>query len=198
VSQPSRNLNWLFATVLALLGSCVVAFLYTSSGRTAIAPAARNASGAASQGLPDNHPPVDSAREIMVLEELSRKAPENADYKTRIGNLYYDLGRYDKAIEAYQQSLALNPRDANVETDMATCLHQLGQHDRALETLDRVLAYRPGFTQAMLNKGVVLFAGKNDRAGAIGVWEELLRANPELPQRAELEARIKQLKTPSP
>jgi len=198
VAHPTRNLNWLFGSVIALLAGCVGAFVYTSSGRPAILPAPQPSPGESQTGLPENHPPIDSARELMALEEMSKKSPENADYKTRIGNIYYDMGRYDKAAEAYQQSLALQPQDPSVETDMATCFHELGQHDRALEALDRVLRYRPGFTQAMLNKGVVLLAGKNDRQGAIAAWEELLRTHPSFPQKSDLEARIKQLKGAGP
>jgi len=77
---------------------------------------------------------------------------------------------------------------------MATSYHYLGQHDRALEILNKVLAYRPNFPQALFNKGVVLHVGKNDVRGAIAAWEELLRTNPSLPNRAELEQRISQLK----
>jgi hypothetical protein len=29
----------------------------------------------------------------MALEQMSRADPENADYKTKIGNIYYDAGQ---------------------------------------------------------------------------------------------------------
>jgi tetratricopeptide (TPR) repeat protein len=77
---------------------------------------------------------------------------------------------------------------------MATCYHFKGQHDKALEILDRVLRYRPGFPQALFNKGIILQIGKSDNRGAVAAWEELLRVNPEFPQRAELEERIRQLR----
>jgi len=88
----------------------------------------------------------------------------------------------------------LRPQSPSVETDLATCYHLLGQHDRALEILDKVLQYRPHFAQALFNKGIVLHSGRNDLKGAIAAWEELLRTNPNLPQRADIEQRIEQLK----
>ena len=74
------------------------------------------------------------------------------------------------------------------------CLHYIGQSDKALETLDAVLGYSPGFAQAMFNKGIILANAKKDTKGAIRIWEDLLRSNPDYPQRSELEQRIRQLK----
>jgi hypothetical protein len=46
----------------------------------------------------------------------------------------------------------------------------------------------------MFNKGVILADAKKDVKGAIILWEDLLRSNPNYAQRAELEQRIRQLK----
>jgi tetratricopeptide (TPR) repeat protein len=81
-----------------------------------------------------------------------------------------------------------------VETDLATCLHYLGQHDKALEILNRILDYSPNFPQAMFNKGIVLAADGKDIQGAIALWEELLKLDPEFSKHAGLEQRINQLK----
>src|SRR5262245_12215878 len=194
MKKKAQSLNPVFAAAMALLATWALAFVYYDSGhRSTINPAAKLPPD--HPPLPENHPPIDSARELLALEQLSRSNPTNAEYKNRIANTYYDMGQYQKAIEAYQQSLALHPQDPSVETDMATSYHYLGAHDRALEILDRVLGYSPNFPQAMLNKGVVLYAGKNQVEPAIATWEALLRAHPDLPQRADLEARIQQLKS---
>jgi tetratricopeptide (TPR) repeat protein len=144
--------------------------------------------------LPENHPSAEIANRLMSLEQLAAKDPQNADYRTEIANIYYDLGQFDKAADFYRQSLNLRPQNPGVETDLATCLHYLGESDKALAMLDRVLKYSPDFPQALLNKGVVLLSGKNDAQGAIKVWEALLRSDPNFPQKAELEQRIKELK----
>ena len=86
------------------------------------------------------------------------------------------------------------PGDANVETDLAVCLHYLVQDDKALEILDRVLAYRPGFSQALFNKGTILINGKKNVKAGIDVWENLLRTNPDFARKSELEQRIGKLK----
>jgi len=105
------------------------------------------------------------------------------------------MRQYDKAVAYYQQSLDLQPQNPNVETDLAACFHYLGQYDKSLEILNKVLGYRPGFPEAMFNKGIVLISGKKDVKGGISVWEDLLRLNPDYPRRAELQQNIDQLKS---
>ncbi len=192
---PAKRINLLFGGLVALLGGFPLVYsLFYLDGAPTIQSTATASLPPGHPGLPENHPPLDYAQELAALEERSRAEPQNPEYKTRIGNVYYDMEQYEKAIEAYQQSLALRPRSPSVETDLATCYHFLGDHDKALEILDKVLQYRPNFPQALFNKGIVLQSGKKDLKGAIAAWEELLRTNPKLPQRADLEQRIEQLR----
>ncbi len=188
-----ENINLAFGAVILVLGLLAAASMYANRGR----PAIREAPAGATQEetrLPENHPSMDLSNRLMALEESSRKEPGNAEYKIEIGNVYYDMGQYQKAASAYEEALKLKPQDPNVETDLATCYYNIGEHDRALQVLDNVLRYRPDFPMAMFNKGIVLQVGKNDSRGAIAVWEALLRANPDFPQRTALEQRIRESK----
>jgi len=189
-----RHINLIFGCVIGLLAVTSVTSMILERNRPPIREAAMPDLPAEVK-LPENHPPIDSSARLATLEQMSRNDPQNPDPKVQIGNIYYDMGQYRKAIDYYQESLKLRPQDPSVETDMATCYHYLGDHDKALETLDRVLQYRPNFPQALFNKGVVLQAGKNDVNGAISAWESLLRSNPSFAQRAELERKIQQLKS---
>lgn len=193
MAKDVRVVNLAFGAVLALLGTTAAVSLYLNRDRPVVREAAQPASSPKA-GLPANHPPVDSAARLALLDQMSRNDPKNADYKVQMGNLLYDMGEYQKAIDAYQESLELRRGDPNVETDMATCYHYLGQDERAIELLDRVLQAHADFPQALFNKGIVLRAGKNDVKGAISVWERLLRSNPAFAQKAGLEQKIKELK----
>jgi tetratricopeptide (TPR) repeat protein len=186
------GVNIVFAFVVSALALTSATFMVINSSRQGVQPAASR--GVSDNSLPENHPPIDTEKRLAALKKMSAGDPQNPDYQTQIANLYYDIGQYDKSVDFYQRSLVLRPRDPNVETDLAACFHYLGQDDKALETLDRVLKYSPGFAQAMFNKGIVLIGGKKDIEGGIRVWEDLLRDNPNYPQKAELEQRINQLK----
>ncbi len=187
------RINIIFASIVGLLLVLAAAFSYLNSKGPVIREAA--ALDPTVGQLPENHPPIDGASRLSLLEQMSRQNPQNAEYKTQIGNTYYDLGQYEKAINAYQESLNLQPNDPNVETDLATCFYYLGQPDEALRRLDAVLTYSPGFPQAMFNKGIVLIDGKNDVKNGIAVWEALLQSNSDLPRRTELEQKVLQLKS---
>jgi tetratricopeptide (TPR) repeat protein len=145
--------------------------------------------------LPKNHPPIDLSKELVELEKLSAANPQNADYLTQIGNIYYDMSQYGKAVDYYKKSLDIRPQDPNVETDLAACFHYLGQHDKSLEILDKVLSSNPNFAEAMFNKGIVLIRGKDDTKGGIAVWENLLRVHPDYPRKTEIQQSIDQLKS---
>jgi tetratricopeptide (TPR) repeat protein len=186
------GVNFAFACIVIALALTAAASLYVNSGRPAIQPSATGSSPG--NQLPENHPDIDISQKITALNQMIAGDPKNPQHQTQIANLYYDIGQYETAADHYRQSLNLRPEDPNVETDLAVCLHYLGQDDNALQTLDKVLAYSPGFSQALYNKGTILISGKKDVKAGISAWEELLRTNPDFPQKAELEQKIYQLK----
>ena len=190
-----NRVDFLLGSIVVLLGATAAISMYLNRDQPAVLEAQATAPGTdRGMKLPEGHPPLDIAGKLQELEELSRKDPNNADYKVQIGNSYYDLGQYQKALDAYKESLQLRPQDPNVETDMGTCYHFLGQPDAALAVFDNVLKYRPNFPQALFNKGIVLLDGKKDIKGGIAAWEELLRSNPDFPDRERIEQRVRQLK----
>ena len=193
MNSSKKGINLLFAAVVISLAGVALVSMYLNKDKPSIQEAV--VPDPSSMSLPEGHPPVEAAGKLTELEKLSADDPQNADYRTRLGNSYYDLGQYQKAIDAYEASLKLKPRDPAVETDLATCFHFLGQEDKALELLNRVLQYSPDFPQALFNKGIVLIEGKHDEAGGIAVWEYLLKSNPGYPQRAQVEQKIRQLRS---
>jgi tetratricopeptide (TPR) repeat protein len=176
--------NLVFACVVVLLALTAAAFIYTKSKQPA---PDQEATGSRKQET------ADIAKKVSDLERLAGENPQNPDYLTQIGNLYYDSGQYEKAIDFYRRSLSIRPRDPSVETDLATCYHYLSQEDKALEILNKVLEYSPGFSQAMFNKGIVLIYGKKNAIDGIAVWEDLLRSDPNFPHKAEIEEKIRQM-----
>jgi cytochrome c-type biogenesis protein CcmH/NrfG len=190
--SSKSGINLLFACIVILLGVTAATVLYNNSRQPGSRPV--TPPEPASSQLPQNQAADTTAMQLAELKQLAAKDPQNPEYLTQIGNLYYDVNQYANAIEYYRRSLAIHPYDPNVETDLATSYHYLGQDDKALEVLDNVLKYSPGFSQAMFNKGTVLIEGKKNVKDGIAVWEELLRAQPNLPNRAELEQKVKQLK----
>ena len=61
------------------------------------------------------------------------------------------LGRYDSALEIYNEMYAKNSRDPNIVMGRAIALQHLGQQEEAVAAYEELLDLRPGNTQAEIN-----------------------------------------------
>src|ERR1017187_330155 len=70
------------------------------------------------QGLPEGHPPIDSAAVIQQMENMAAQNPNDVDIRLKLANFLYDQKQYSKAIEWYQRALELAPKNVNARTDL--------------------------------------------------------------------------------
>jgi tetratricopeptide (TPR) repeat protein len=113
-------------------------------------------------------PPVPSLQfgmEEKQLLELVEKNPENPEYLARLGDLYFEGGRYEKAIELYKRALNLNPQDADTYNDLGLALYYTGRSDIAIDTLRKGTDVMPSYQRVWLSLGFVLMSnGRNEEA----------------------------------
>jgi len=95
-----------------------------------------------------------------------------------------------KAIDAFKSVLAANPNQPEANSYMGVILMQAGHADGALMAFDKALSVAPNFPMALWGKGMALYQGKQDYAGAREVFEKLL---PLLPPGNDREAIVKVL-----
>ena len=62
-----------------------------------------------------------------LLEKASKTEPDNPDPYFHLGQIYQELGQYDKAIEALRKSIALNPFLSHNDYQVGTAHFRLGQ-----------------------------------------------------------------------
>ena len=120
----------------------------------------------------------DRSTEIDVLKKETARDPNNVSAWTQLGNLYFDTDQFEKAIEAYRQSLKLDPQNANVWTDMGVMYRRSGEPKKAVESFDKAIQANPKHEISRFNKGIVMLHDLNDPQGAIQAWEDLLKINP--------------------
>ena len=123
-------------------------------------------------------PSVETAARIFKLEKLTNQNPNDVEAWIQLGNSYFDSENFEKAINAYQKSLALKPDDANVLTDMGVMYRRSGKPAEAVEAFDKAIAVDPRHEVSRFNKGIVLLHDLKDTQAAIRAWEELLEVNP--------------------
>jgi tetratricopeptide (TPR) repeat protein len=108
--------NLLFAIIGLLLGF-IVGFMFASSmSQKAVSQQA----AASSQGLPADHPPVGAQNapnpqgmqaEVQASLEKARNEPKNFDAQIKAAELYYQIQRYDQAIEYLVKANQIQPTD---------------------------------------------------------------------------------------
>ncbi len=122
--------------------------------------------------------PTGRSQELDALIRETSQNPENVAAWTDLGNLYFDINQFDKAIWAYQKSLELQPDNPNVMTDMGVMYRRNGQPEEAVKAFDKAISIDPKHEVSRFNKGIVLLHDLKKPQEAIRTWEALLKVNP--------------------
>jgi len=120
--------------------------------------------------------------------------PKNVALLVQVASLYGATHQFDDAVTYYQRALVVDPKNVPARTEMASCLYYAGDVDGAVGQLQQSLAQDPKNANALFNLGMIKWKGKNDAAGAIEVWQTLLKTNPKLDRRPVVEKMIAEAK----
>jgi cytochrome c-type biogenesis protein CcmH/NrfG len=110
---------------------------------------------------------------IRALEEQLAKNPKDYDALVQMGNNYFELGTYAKAVSFYESARALRDDSPDVITDLGVCFRETGQPKKALELFEKAAKFRPDHWQSRYNIVVVKLFDLNDIAGAQATMSEL-------------------------
>ena len=137
---------------------------------------------------------------LTALLQATRTTPDNVDAWTQLGHLYFDTGQYEKAVEAYEKSLALAPSRPDVWTDLGVMYRRTGDPSQAVKCFDHALSIDPGHEQALFNKGIVLMHDIKDLNAALQAWEKLVKVNPnaQTPDGRTVKSMIEMVKKANP
>ena len=108
--------------------------------------------------------------------------PKNPEVLNRLGTLYKATHQFQEAAGYYQKALDADPKNVPARTDLASCMFYQGDTDGAISQLQQALSYDPNDANALFNLGMIRLQAKNDSAGAITSWRQLLKLNPKLPK----------------
>ena len=152
-----------------------------------------SAQSGAAQLTPEQRKAMTDQAAAPLLETLKTNS---GDFNTlvQLGNLYYDGHQYQDAVEYYKLAAKSQPTNPDVLTDLGTSLWYIGDADGAIAEFQAALKYRPGHPGTLFNLGIVRWQGKSDPRGAIQAWEELLRKNPDYPEKQRLQEYIEKAK----
>jgi len=150
-------------------------------------------SAPASSQLPAEHPPVEVLEGLLELQSRAQTDLQDSQVRVTLGNSYYDMGRFDAAINWYEQALQLEPNDVNVRTDLGTAYLYSGNPIKAVDRYKRSLEIEPEHIQTLQNISVAYLSTGN-YVEAIAHLEKLLESHPNYPERQEIEQQIESIR----
>ena len=191
--------NLLFA-IIGILFGFIVGFMFASTMSQRSAPVA--ASTADNRNLPANHPQVqsgDSKNPQQVFADVqeaiakARSEPNNFDAQMKAAELYYQIQRYDQALEYLLKANQLKPDSYEPIVALGQVNIDTQHYDQAEKWLKAALLKKPedvrvlaSLTYALLQKGDAAAATK-----AIETLEKVDPKNEDLPQFRESLTKLK-------
>jgi cytochrome c-type biogenesis protein CcmH/NrfG len=188
-AEPGAPPGWRTTQVYALASICLVIGLalgYLFRGSASRPVQISQASQTSAPPGPQPHTPsLDDMKHMAdkQAEPLLAKLktdPNNSELLNQIGTLYKATHQFKEAAGYFQKALNADPKNVAARTDLASCLFYEGDADGAVEQLQKSLNYDPKDANSLFNLGMIRLQAKNDPAGAVAAWQQLLKLNPAL------------------
>jgi tetratricopeptide (TPR) repeat protein len=170
--------------VLAVAGMCfgvIVGWMLATldADRTAreLALPVQQAQSAAA-GNTRQTPPLDEAK-VQGLITILNSDPSNAGAAVELATTYFEAEQFDEAAKWYEQALKSDPKNVTAMAQLGMTYFLLQRTEPALAQFEASLKVSPDHPTTLLNKGIVLWRGKNDLKGAQEAWERLVKLAPD-------------------
>lgn len=130
------------------------------------------------QAEPRNWTPVMEriAAELVSFAAQTSRTCADGDL-IALGEQYYASGDSVKAMECFEQALAVEANNPRALNNIAVLAHQAGGDDAAITLLNRVLDAEPNYVDALANIALCC-AAKGDNAAAATWYQKALRESP--------------------
>ena len=84
-----------------------------------------------------------SAQALAFYQQLLADFPNQADYWSELGQVYFGLHQWVQAVDCYSKAIVLAPDDAVIWNKRAVAESALGQHEKAIADLSKAVALQP-------------------------------------------------------
>ena len=180
--------NTLFAIIGLLLGLIIGFFFANSVNQRAAMPAATQAAAGMPAGgtLPSGHPPVPGAdanggptAEVQSAIDTPKQNPNDFDAQIKAAQLYYQIQRFDGAIEFLKKANELQPDNYEVMVHVGDANFDANHYEEAEKWYTNALAKKPEDVDVRTDLGLTfIFREKPNYDRAIQEFNKVLEANP--------------------
>jgi len=121
----------------------------------------------------------DELKEILRILEDENAGPDARRKAYRdIGNLFYDLGRYEEAEQAAQKDIDLEPNDPAAYYNLGISLYKLGRNEDAEQAWKKAIEIKPNYAEAYNYLGFLL-SNLGRREEAEQAWKNTIKIKPD-------------------
>jgi cytochrome c-type biogenesis protein CcmH len=131
--------------------------------------------------------PRESAQDSITGDFLTGTGSSESARFLQEGKSAFAKQDWPRAIEAFKRALAADPNQPDAHAYLGFILIQAGHADGALMAFDKALELAPNLPMALWGKGMTLYQGKKDYAGAKEAFVKLLQIMPAGKERVEVE-----------
>jgi len=178
--------NILFA-IVGLLAGLIIGFMFANSvnqgSQSALAPGS-SAVVPGAEGLPAGHPPTTSgnggtAPEIQAAIETARAQPDNYEAQIKAAELFYQIQRFDGAIEFIERASKIKPDDYTTMVNLGNAYFDATRYDEAEKAYTAALSKRPDDADVRTDLGLTfVFRAQPDYDRAIKEFRTALDKDP--------------------
>jgi len=132
-------------------------------------------------------PGADAEKQAEISPELQAQldaakrdadaAPENPEAQFKLGNAFFDIEDFERAIRCYQRTIELAPKHASAYSNLGLCLRRLGHINEAVAAYRAALEITPDDATTLKNLIVALEA-QRDQKGAVEALMRLSELQP--------------------
>jgi len=175
--------NVLFTIIGILIGLIGGFFITNSLNQGAVVP--MTAAGAQQSGtLPAGHPSVPggggTVPEIQAAIDKAKQNPEDFEAQMKAAELYYQIQRFDGAIDFLKKANSLQPENQEVIVNLGNANFDAERYEEAEKWYTAALSKKPENLDVRTDFGLTfVFRGKPDYDRAVKEFSKVLEANPD-------------------
>ncbi|MBI3994669.1 MAG: tetratricopeptide repeat protein [Nitrospirae bacterium] len=95
----------------------------------------------------------------------------------KLGDAYYELGRYEQALDEYRKAVEIRPNFVDILTKIGIALREKGDLDQAVEAFVKAKNAGPRYVSAYIHLGITYYTqGRRDRA--LEEWKAAQKIDP--------------------
>lgn len=113
---------------------------------------------------------------LDILHRLHELKPKNKKYLNNMAFALAALGRFDEAVNAYDQGVALFPDDGTLLSNRAYARMKMGDLQGAYDDIQHSLDIFPGNSYAYRNLGLIEHA-RGNKPAACNAWQKATELN---------------------